>query len=295
MTQAPATRTTESEKAHAMTCVEVWGGTRRSDQLVTTPGMKVHVFSEPYGGDDAGGDIHFVSTCGRGSITRLLLADVSGHGQLVAALADKLRDLLKQHIHTIDNSDLARALNDQFAELAEGGHFATAIIASYFAPTDQLIVVNAGHPRPLWYHAAEDAWRLLSDDVAAKDEVPDNLPLGVIGGTRYQQFAVNLDPGDRLVLYTDALVEAADREGEQLGEAGLLNAARSIDARDLKAFSDRLVGAAATHRDRRPPKDDATVLTVHHSGETPPRLSWSERLTGLAQMVGLMDVRTVEG
>lgn len=277
-----------------MTCVEVWGGTRRSDRRLATPGLDIHVFSEPYGGHDAGGDIHFVSTCGRGHITRLLLADVSGHGDWVAELGATLRDLLKRHIHTIDNSDLARALNDEFAALAQGGHFATAVIATYFAPTDQLIVVNAGHPRPLWYPADEGRWRLLADDAADDADAPANLPLGVISGTDYRQFVVNLTPGDRVVLYSDALAEAADADGAQLGEQGLLDAARRINSDDVKDFNDRLVGAAADHRAGRPANDDATVITLHHTGDSPPRLSLGEKLTGLAQMLGLAPIRTTE-
>jgi serine phosphatase RsbU (regulator of sigma subunit) len=294
--QPTATVSGLEEGAHEMACVEVWGGIRRSDRRVRTPGMDIHVFSEPYHGHEAGGDIHYVSTCGKGQITRLLLADVAGHGDWVAALAGKLRDLLKRHMHTIDNSDLARALNDEFAELAEGGRFATAIIASYFAPTDQLIVVNAGHPRPLWYRADKDAWRLLTGEMAEPEtEAPENLPLGLIGGTNYRQFAVNLASDDRIVIYSDAMSEAAAPSGEQLGEQGLLEAAASAEPDDVKALTDRLVGAVARHRDRKAADDDATVLAVHHTRETPPPMTVRERLTGLAQMVGLAGVRTVEG
>ena len=279
-----------------MTCTEIWGGTRHSDRFLQTRGMDIHVFSEPYRDHEAGGDIHFVATCGSGHITRLLLADVSGHGAWIAELADKLREMLKRHIHTVDNSDLARALNDEFAGLAEGGRFATAIIASYFAPTDQLIVVNAGHPRPLWRRADMGDWRLLTDDAAAPESAaPENLPLGIISGTDYRQFVVNLAPHDRVVLYSDALAEAAAPDGAQLGEQGLLKAAASEDGGDLRSLTDRLLRAAADHRAGPPADDDATLLAVHLTGKKSPRPSLGDKLTTLAQMIGLTGVRTIEG
>jgi len=296
MTAAPAVNQADPHDVHAMTCMEIWGGTGRSSQRVDTPGMDVHVYSEPYRGEEAGGDIHFVSTCGMGNLTRLLLADVAGHGEVVSELSGKLRQLLKRHIHNLDNSDFARALNEEFGDVADGGRFATAVIATYFAPTDQLVVVNAGHPRPLWHSRAAGGWRLLDDEGApARDGAPENLPLGIIGGTNYRQFVVNLAPGDRIVLYSDALAEAAAPSGAQLGEAGLLDAARRVDDPDVEKLSERLRTAVEDHRGQAPADDDATVLAIHHTGGKAPRPSLGDRLTVLAQMVGLMPVRNVSG
>ena len=55
-----------------------WNG--RSQHQVLTCG----VFSQPFGGDQQGGDVYYVTLCGGGLITRIVVADVSGHGAWVA-------------------------------------------------------------------------------------------------------------------------------------------------------------------------------------------------------------------
>ncbi len=96
--------------------------------------------------------------------------------------------------------------------------FATALVVTYLASTDRFSVCNAGHPRPLFYRAADREWSLLAPKTV--DDVGGNLPLGLDEATRYRLFDLELGRGDLLVFYTDALTEAADTEGRLLGEAG---------------------------------------------------------------------------
>jgi len=134
---------------HTMQCMEIWGGSHAADTSVATPGLDLWVYSQPYEGADDGGDVHYVSLCGGGKITRFILADVAGHGAKVADVARSLRGLMRQNINRKSQARLATALNEQFAELGQQGCFATAVIASYLTTGDKLTVCNAGHPRPL--------------------------------------------------------------------------------------------------------------------------------------------------
>ena len=61
-------------------CMEVWRGNQPVDNGVVMPGLDAWVYSRPLGDAKAGGDVHYVSSCATGRITRLLVADVSGHG-----------------------------------------------------------------------------------------------------------------------------------------------------------------------------------------------------------------------
>ena len=77
----------------SMKCMEVWGGHQAVDQSLQMPGLKVWVYSRPYGKAIGGGDVYYLSFCASGRITRMLLADVSGHGETVSQVAVGLRDL----------------------------------------------------------------------------------------------------------------------------------------------------------------------------------------------------------
>jgi len=282
--------TTDASQVHPMKCMEIWGGMSAADSRISTPGLDVHVVARPYEGDAQGGDVHFLSTCGAGNISRFLLADVSGHGAGVAELADDLRKLMRRFINGPDASRMARGLNDEFSDLAEHGNFATALIVTYFAPTNQLIVVNAGHPHPLWYQAREGKWQTLDHrDDDCDESGPRNLPLGVIAGTGYQQFAVTLEPDDVVLFYTDSLPETMDSEGKMLGEAGLLDVVSRLDVGDVTQVGQALLERIETIRGKGEADDDLTLLTIHHHGRKP-HIGIGQRLTAMAKMVGLVPV-----
>jgi sigma-B regulation protein RsbU (phosphoserine phosphatase) len=77
-------------------------------------------------------------------------------------------------------------------------------------------VVNAGHPSPILRRAGAKAVRLLNETAG--------LPVGVHDGHAYQQFTVQLEPGDLLLLYTDGVTEAMNRNGELYSTARLAQA-----------------------------------------------------------------------
>src|SRR6202044_267183 len=122
------------------------------------------IYSKPFGQAQRGGDVYYVSSCASGRISRLLLADVSGHGKSVASTAADLRTLMRRFVNRLDQTEFVRLLNRQFSELSSAGSFATAIVTTFFAPSRRLIVCNAGHPRPLIYRAAERKWDLLGHE-----------------------------------------------------------------------------------------------------------------------------------
>ena len=138
-----------------MQCMEVWGGSQLTSQSVEFGGLDAWVYSKPYGNAQHGGDVYYASSCATGRITRLLLADVSGHGTKVAATAADLRTLMRRFVNRLDQAEFVRLLNQQFVGLSKQGAFATAVVTTFFAPSRRLTVCNAGHPRPMLYRAAE--------------------------------------------------------------------------------------------------------------------------------------------
>ena len=210
-------------------CMEIWGGIEPVESSVRTPGLDLWVFSRPFGGDDEGGDVHYVTLCGGGLITRIVVADVSGHGSSVAEFSSSLRSLLRKNINNKSQSQLVERLNRQFAEMAGMRRFATAVVITYLTSTDELSICNAGHPRPLLFRATDGTWSVLLPESDGGVGL-SNLPLGLDDETQYDASRVKLGRGDLVVFYTDALIEAADGSGQLLGESGLLEVARRLDA-----------------------------------------------------------------
>src|SRR4051794_40901162 len=118
---------------HSLRCMEIWGGSGLVETQFSTPGLDAWVYSRPFEGVASGGDVHYVSLCGGGIVTKVILADVSGHGAPVAEVALRLRDLMRRNINRKDQGQLVRGLNRQFTALEGAGHFATAVVLTYLA------------------------------------------------------------------------------------------------------------------------------------------------------------------
>lgn len=269
--------------AHTMQCLEVWGGNQAVDNGVVMPGLDAWVYSRPFGDHAAGGDIHYVSSCVSGRITRLLVADVSGHGDTVAGVARKLRGLMRRYLNYIDQAKLVQGVNREFAALTEDGGFATAVVGTFFAPTNRLTLCNAGHPPPLWWCARRREWSVIDSSRDRTVEGLANIPLGIAELTRYDQTGLTLAEGDLVVAYTDSLSEARDAGGRMLGTEGLLAIARTLDPTDPGSLIRTLLAEVERYA-QGPPADDATVLILRPNALRP-RISIIAGMKSSARMV----------
>ena len=216
-----------SQREHQLHCMEIWKGNRFIEQNVNSAGIQAWVFSHPFQGDQQGGDIHYLSLCVGGIVTRIVLADVAGHGDRVAQTSKVLLNLLRKFMNTKKQDRLVAELNRHFTETDEKDGFATAIVATYLSHKSILLLTNAGHPRPLIYKQSRGCWEFL--DLPTTDKgLGDNYPFGLDESTRYEHFVLKIEPDDWLLLYTDAYTESCDLEDNILGESGLLDLVKQL-------------------------------------------------------------------
>ena len=243
-----------------MQCMEVWGGNTAVEKWFEMPGITAWVYSDPHGTSSGGGDVYYLSSCASGRITRVLLADVSGHGQEVAQVAISLRELMRSHVNLVRQQRFVQAVNREFADADHTGRFATAIIGTYFAPTRSYQFCNAGHPPPLLYQAATKTWAMLDAEKCNREQTRPNLPLGIDSGTEYEQHSARLLPGDAILSYSDALIEAKGPDGELLMSQGLLEIVNRLDMRFPETFVSRLLGEIRGLAAENLQNDDTTII-----------------------------------
>jgi serine phosphatase RsbU (regulator of sigma subunit) len=271
--------------------MEVWGGSHLTERGVKFGGLDTWVYSRPYNGARSGGDVYYASSCATGRISRLLLADVAGHGEAVAATAADLRTLMRRFVNRLDQKEFVRLLNQQFGAMAKQSVFATGIVTTFFAPTRRLIVCNAGHPRPLLYRAAQQKWDLLGYEGPSSSATPRNLPLGILSITEYEQFDIELEPGDCLLSYTDALIESCDADGQMLGEAGLLRITSLLGNEEPDNLIEALLSEIAGRYPQNLTDDDVTVMLIKANGGDP-GYTFSDKLRAMIRFSGML-VRSI--
>jgi hypothetical protein len=100
----------------------------------------------------------------------------------------------------------------------------------------------------------------------------------------YEQFDVELENGDCLLTYTDALIESSDADGEMLGEAGLLRIVRLLGDIEPQKLIETLLKEIGERHPKNLCDDDVTVLVVRASGQEP-HYSFTEKLGALGRFL----------
>src|SRR5918995_1905818 len=151
-----------------------------------------------------------------------------------------------------------QALIRQFPDL----RLVTGILAQLDMDAGALRYINAGHPAPLLLRAGKAVRSLAGGR---------RMPLGMDDST-IEVGEETLEPGDRLLLYTDGVVDADDRGGERFGVERLIDLTERCAAARLPGPETlrRLSHAVMDHQSG-PPTDDATLLLVEWSHEASER------------------------
>jgi sigma-B regulation protein RsbU (phosphoserine phosphatase) len=153
--------------------------------------------------------------------------------------------------------DQARAADAALLEQFPDSRFATALLAELDLDSGRLLYLNAGHPEPLVLRGRHPV-RSLSGG--------RRMPLG-IEDPAMKVAQERLEPGDRLVLYTDGVTEARTAGGERFGVTRLIDHVRRHATAGLPAPETlrRLAHAVLAHQPG-VPGDDATLMLVEWSG-----------------------------
>jgi serine phosphatase RsbU (regulator of sigma subunit)/anti-sigma regulatory factor (Ser/Thr protein kinase) len=187
-----------------------------------------------------------------GSRTAFVVGDVMGHGLNSAAMMGQLRTAVQtmaamelppaQLLRNLD--DLARRLGEQY--------LATCLYAVYDPIRSELHISNAGHIPPVLVRAEDGRSELL--------ELPTGAPIGV-GGVPFETVRFAVEPGDRLVMCTDGLVEV---RGEDIG-VGLATLCEfaAHPAASMDDACDTIIRALNTRGGR---KDDVALLMARLNG-----------------------------
>jgi sigma-B regulation protein RsbU (phosphoserine phosphatase) len=203
--------------------------------------------------ESLGGDAYEIAALPGGRLG-VAIADVCGKGTpaalLMASAQATLLDLLAL---PLEPGEVCARLGDALRPRLAPERFVSLAYAVVDRERGTLTCANAGHPAPLVVRRDGSVERLIAGGPV----------LGMIAGARYEQETVPFQRGDRLVLYTDGVVEAAAAGGDgEMGEDRLADGLRGLRgappaeaARGVLAMADAFAEGARLH-------DDATVVVV---------------------------------
>lgn len=229
---------------------------------------------------NVGGDFYDVIPLSGGRVA-LLIADVAGKGVPAALYMALARTLLRAHALSARPRYLSDALESaQVRQLMRTGSlgalaalgavrqtndyliahhsqdcmFLTLFCAVYEPQSRLLTYVNAGHNPPLVYTPPTDELHRL---------MPTDVAIGLLPDRLYEAHERPLNPGETLVLYTDGVTEAFNRQHEMFGEERLAQIVRRHPGAPAQVLLQAIETELDTFYGQAPQTDDITLLVMH--------------------------------
>jgi sigma-B regulation protein RsbU (phosphoserine phosphatase) len=219
--------------------------------LPAVPGWDVAAACEEAEG--VGGDTYDVCAVDDRRIA-FSIADVAGKGIPAALLATNLQAAVRSAVaEHPEPADLCHRVNRILCAMVPPDRFVTFFYGLLDTADGTLRYCNAGHNPPLLVRADGTAgWLQAGGRVFGFDPA-----------STYTESATALAPGDRLVLYTDGVVEARNASGEEFGEDRLASAAADGGGHAAGLLAHVLADLGAFAGERR--EDDRTVVVVRRN------------------------------
>jgi serine phosphatase RsbU (regulator of sigma subunit) len=199
-----------------------------------------------------GGDYYDFLDLGPGRLG-LVLADICGKGVAAALLMANLQASLRSQRGQAwdDLPGVIQSVNHLFCDSTEHERYATLFFGCYDDAGRTLRYVNCGHYPPLLVRAAEGVTRLDSTATV----------LGLFDRVEVAVGQVELGPGDLLAIFSDGVIEARGRDGEEFGEERLVRLLQRNRGREIAelppVLSDALMTYAAFGQE-----DDLTLVVA---------------------------------
>jgi phosphoserine phosphatase RsbU/P len=202
--------------------------------------------------------------------------DVSGHGIASALMTGRLSGLFSAtephrniaFSRQVDGSMAADApeqvvarLNNLMLDDLDTDIYFTCILAYLDLKTGGLEFCQAGHPHPL----------VLAQNGQVATVGDGGPPVGLIRGLTFERSIAQLNPGDRLVLFSDGCTECTDPSGKMLGEDGLAALLQTNAAVPTNNLLSKLERDLRTFTEDQDFEDDVSMIILDYQGCTQPK------------------------
>jgi serine phosphatase RsbU (regulator of sigma subunit) len=140
----------------------------------------------------------------------IIIADASGHGIPAAFLVSMAKMSFRAHAPgEMSSSKMLEGANSELVGVLVESHYLTACYIVLHIPTGRITFTRASHPSPIHYRARDGSLEHLESN---------GIFVGMLEDGRYDDGRGVLEPGDRLVLHTDGISEAADPHEKRYGK-----------------------------------------------------------------------------
>lgn len=224
-------------------------------EIPAMPGYDIHAFYKSY--DEVGGDYYDVIPIDADHVG-ILVADVAGHGISGAMVMVMVRSAIRTWAHTTTSpKELLTKVNPLIVRDIISGMFVTVYYVVIDMPSRTMTCACAGHnPAVIWKYKTKEC-------VETKK---GGMPLGILSGkafeTTLKEEVIEMEKGDRMVMYTDGFVETMSPNYEEYGEERFYEALKKYAFHPSDVCVKHLFHALNKFQGSAPQHDDLTLVTV---------------------------------
>ena len=183
----------------------------------------------------------------------IALGDVSGKGTGAALLMSSIHAAVRAHTRTrLSASEIVSEINQYIFDNTPANRYVTLFYSELDPRSHQLTYINGGHNPPLLVRASGEVTRL---DIGG-------FPVGITTFGDYREGWVEIEPGDVMVVYSDGMTESLDEEGEEFGEARLIEIVQKHRGRTAAGLRDRIDEALTRFVGKASAVDDLTIVIL---------------------------------
>lgn len=220
-------------------------------KLPDIPNANIYCKYQPM--DQIGGDFYNIFEL-FGNQFGIMVADVTGHGVPAALISFMISTIFQSSAKLSDSTDIVvQKTNDALHNKLQEDKFATMFYAIYDANTRIIRFTNAGHPDALVVRPKTKEVYYLSTKGLFVGPFDSSI-------ASYEQKSFQLTPGDKLLLYTDAILEVADESNEQMGKSHLVNFVRDNCELPIDQLIDLIYEFGIKHSQDNSYGDDFTLI-----------------------------------
>ncbi len=188
----------------------------------------------------------------------VVIGDVAGKGIPAALLMAMTRSMVRSSLQQADNNvdnlpKMVQSVNNSLSRENLNGKFVTALLYIIDLKEMKIHFLSAGHTPLYIFRPRENRFQAFNEG---------GLPFGILEGEQYHNAVMEIEPGDILVVYTDGITEAQDKNGQLFGYQRLQDVIRIYANQDAQTIRNAIIDAVENFAQGMAQFDDLTLVVA---------------------------------
>ncbi len=194
----------------------------------------------------------------------IAMGDVSGKGVPASLTMMAIINSVRVLAHKVKKpNEMLALLNESLFEsetsIEDFFQYSTGFYAILDPHTLKMSFSIAGSEKPLWWHANQKFLSQLDGE---------GLPLGMFSNTEYSIEKIQLEPGDKIIFFTDGVTDAINPGGIRYGKQAFSNSIEKNCLRDEDSLINALLGDVVEFQNGASPVDDIAIMVIEILGSS---------------------------